>query len=563
MGINCCLEDFILLRRHVDKNSVITVILVAFFYILFFIPNAILPKISDDFWYGEKDINIIATSLHHYLTWSGRIITDTTSRALLQLPSWFISSFKTLALVALIILIAILPSMILKRNLFSKTNLFFLFLVYWICNPNLGQTTFWTVGASNYLFTNVWILIYLNLVFYMYHHATKKFCYIFLAIAAFGAGLSNENTSPIVVLFSVGMLIYLLYKKENFRVWLIGAVFTVLGSGVLLLAPGNKVRQLSMPPKFRTGISLQKLDEFFTNGNAVKLFSNYGFLFLIFVFLIILLFFKGKVTKQGIFWSLLFFVMAILANFAFALAPFTMIRSLQGAFIFLLISLSFLMTEFLQGDRVPLLNWGLSAMLVVCSSLFMTSYVMEVNSFKLARTEASIRQSLIMQAKKDNQKETVIPGWYYGQLLRPHNDPYDPYLSPQMGHYYGYSGTIREVKMPFDYTNPKNFQKLDFTKLHSKVLTGVKLVKNDYSNNTTAVLLLKKFVKAGNITLKVHLRYNQTKVYELPLDDTLELKGQKFLALDLDGPLMKNDLKNADVIISSDSGDVQEHFVLK
>jgi len=506
---------------------------------------------SDDFWYGEKNINLVSVSIQHYLNWSGRLLTDITSRVILQYPAWIVSSIKAIALVALIWLIAWLPNMILNKKVFSRINLFLIFITYWICNPNLGQTTFWTVGATNYLFTNVWILAYLNLIFFMFYRKSEWYEYVLLGITAIAAGLSNENSGPMIVMFSVGMLIYANYKNKNLIPWSIGFIGTLVGTAVLLLSPGNEFRAKSLPLKFQTGLTLNKIYSFFTDGTSIKWFSNYGFLFLIFVAMTILLFFKKDISRKSIFWSLMFFAIAIISNFAFVLSPFTMVRSLQGAFVFFLISLSFLVTEFMRTARVKIVNIAFFIMLVCITLLFVTSYVLEVNSFRLARSEANIRESLVLKAKKNNESSVMIPGWYYGTLLRPKNDPYDPYLSEHFGQYFGYKGTIQEVKAPIDYTKAQTFETNVLQISNSKAVHGIKFVKNSISGEAAAIVLLNKFDKTDNIDLKIQLKDKEIKNYEMPLFDALRLQGHEFVSTALENQVSKDNLSKVTVTVTN------------
>jgi len=516
---------------------------------------------SDDFWYGEKNINLISVSIQHYLQWSGRLLTDITSRIILQYPAWLLSGVKAITLVGLIWLITLLPNMILNKKIFSRTNLYLMFITYWICNPNLGQTTFWTVGASNYLFTNVWILMYLNLVFYMFYHQSKWHGYVLLGITAFGAGLSNENTGPMVVIFTVGMLIYASYKNKNIIPWIYGAIFSAFGAAVLLVSPGNSFREHSLPLKFQTGLTLNKLYSFFTDGTSIKWFSNYGFLFLIFLIVVVLLYFKKNVARKPIFWSLLFFSMAIVANFAFILSPFTMVRSLQGAFVFFLISLSFLVTELMSESKNKIINIIFSIMLICATLLFVTSYVLEINSFKLARAESNIRETLVLQAKRSKKSTVMIPGWYYGTLLRPQNDPYDSYLSEHFGPYYGYKGTIKEVKTPIDYTKTGIFKDNVVKVSGSKVVKGIKFIINSISGETAAIVLLKNVNKNASLDLRIQLKDKEVEDYNLPLINTLKLHGDEFISTALKDQVDKNSLDKVTIIVTNTNG-VVESIVL-
>lgn len=521
----------------------------------------ILPMVSDDFWYGEKNLDLISVSIQHYINWSGRLLTDVTSRIILQYPAWVVSGIKTIALVLLIVLLANLPSMILGKKVFSRVNLYLLFITYWICNPNLGQTTFWTVGASNYLFTNLWILAYLNWVFFMFNKKNHWYEYILLVLTAFGAGLSNENTSPVIVMFTAGMLIYVIYKKnKNIAPWIVGLIFNLVGSLILLLSPGNKVRVRNLPSDVKTGLSVENIYGFFTDGTGGTLFSNYGFLFLIFIIIGIFLFYKKEVSRKAIFWSMIFILMAIVANFAFVLSPVTMVRSLQGAFVLFLISLSFMVSELMRTPRFKIINIIFSVSMILASMIFVTSYILEVNSFKLARTETNIRQSIILKAKKNNDPRVTIPSMYTGLLLRPKNDSYDTFFSPHLGQYYGYKGIIQESGIPMDYTDADNFKDKYVKVSGSKLIYGVKFIKQEDTGKITAIVLLKQLDRTANFDLVIDLKSGNKYDYNIPVSRAMDVRGNKFVSINLN-PMYKDNLDNVTILVS-DNGNFKNKLVL-
>ncbi len=563
--MTCCvtilMEGGVLMKqKNFSQSKFMIAILVIIFYVLIYIPNSILPMISDDFWYGKTDGNIFLVSIQHYLNWSGRFLTDMTSRIILPYPA-IASSVKTIALVALIILISILPSIIVGRNIFSKINLYLIFITYWICNPNLGQTTFWTVGASNYLFTNVWILIYLNLVFFLFHQdKVRSYQYIILGIAAFAAGLSNENMGPTILLFSVGMTVYAFRTHKKINIWLTSSGLNLLGSAILILSPGNRVRLDSLPSKFNQLTLGQRVYNFFTVGDSSKLFSNYGFLFLIFVCLIGFLFLKKRVSKELIGWSLTFSILAIIANFAFMFSPMMMLRSLQGGFILFLVSLSFLVSELVSSNNSKTSRILFVVMLSVMTGLFIVSYGLEINSFRLARAESNIRTSRVLKAQENYSKSVIIPSWYKGELLRPKNDSYDTYLSPYYGKYYGYEGDIREVEVPFDYTNINNFKNNVEYVTGGKLIKGVKSVKNVDSNCSGVIVFLKSVDSNCNVDLKIQYE-KETKDYTVPMINELNIQGYKFVSLDLDRIIFNGDVKKAQIIVTDSDKQVEEHSI--
>ena len=159
-----------------------------FFYINF---KKIHPFHSDDFSYVQ--LSSLHDHVNHYLRWSGRLVADFFSSTLLYFPRFLSSAFLAVLATALCWLITVIPDTLLKRAT-SPWKFLLITSLYWVCNPNLGQTNFWVVGSCNYLVTTFFVAlsIYLTIRFEFYR---PSWVLALSAVIAFLAGCSNENTT--------------------------------------------------------------------------------------------------------------------------------------------------------------------------------------------------------------------------------------------------------------------------------------------------------------------------------------------------------------------------------
>ncbi|WP_408539184.1 DUF6056 family protein, partial [Salmonella enterica] len=108
----------------------------------------------------------------------------------------------------------------------SPYVMIFLFFLYFIANPALGQTNFWLVGSANYLWTNMFIAIYILISIYLSNGKKSNLILFVYAISSIFAGCSNENTSLVVVLISVA---YFFIMNRN-KYLLIGVFGSAIGA---------------------------------------------------------------------------------------------------------------------------------------------------------------------------------------------------------------------------------------------------------------------------------------------------------------------------------------------
>jgi hypothetical protein len=230
-------------RNELNKSKIIVskkrfiLVSLAISLILLLIPLLFTPILSDDFIYIMNNTQWSNLSWR-YMNWSGRLVADAFSLIILQFPSIIYIIVKAIIWFMLILLISYLPSIFNRDNTWKLSNYLVIFLLYWIANPNLGETSFWTVGFANYLLTNFFIVAYLALLFYLSNKPLKSWHFIAVPLLGFLAGNSNENTSIIVVLLT---LIFLLIEKRK-KVFLLALPFAIAGTLVLLLSPGQYQR---------------------------------------------------------------------------------------------------------------------------------------------------------------------------------------------------------------------------------------------------------------------------------------------------------------------------------
>lgn len=221
-------------------------------FVLIFIPSFYVPFHSDDYKFYLMGTSFDAL-YNHYMNWEGRLISDYTASLLLNLFSRPVyMGINASVFLLTLICISVIPSVIKGDvSLINYKNcvvLWLSFFVYWICNPCLGQTSFWLTGSVVYLWSLMWAGLYLACLFRIL--GSKNSCLRFnrkflLCTLGFFAGLSNEATGASIVFLTFILFLLCRLRKdcaENIKVLEAGFFSSLFGFLILILAPGNYVR---------------------------------------------------------------------------------------------------------------------------------------------------------------------------------------------------------------------------------------------------------------------------------------------------------------------------------
>lgn len=182
----------------------------------------------------------------HYMTWGGRMVAHFFAMFFLWVgKGWF--DVVNAGMVVLLLLamqwIAMGGKVTAKLSPFITALSFF---CIWACNSNFGGTMLWVAGSCNYLWTSVFLLLFL--IPYVRHYLTNgqvEYPYWFgplWLVLGILAGNSNENTICWIGL-SGGLYLLYAWKKKTLSAWMLwGLVGLGIGYFALMLAPGNVVR---------------------------------------------------------------------------------------------------------------------------------------------------------------------------------------------------------------------------------------------------------------------------------------------------------------------------------
>lgn len=429
----------------------LTLPLIIVLFLLVFRLEYLTPMISDDFSFYLKGFSLEAIK-SHYMGWGGRILADTSASAVLGIGNHFVIAFiNALAVVALVTIITRLPLFGERKNTALNALVFFLiFSLYWVANPNLGDTTFWIVGSAHYLWTNVFNFLFLLLFIretQSRQSSTLKTALLFLLGIA--AGCSNENTG----LTSLGIIVLLSIREfrngnKDWKLALYAAGFA-LGIATLLLAPGNFARGHSFPEWYALSFGQQLFIHFVKRwpDGMVQYWE-------VFLVLILLIKFQPKLSKETKFYAVLFVLASFVANAVFMPAPVIPKRALNGGFIYLLIATSFVAYSFLSQAGAKLKLFKLIT--VVCGLHFAVSYALMDRAYSGTAEQALVRTSLIEQGIKNGADHIEIPKYYFTYLLR-NRERFDTYFNgAAMADYYGTKAKITEypTNQPYSLARP-------------------------------------------------------------------------------------------------------------
>ena len=437
----------IFIEKYLCKNKIFF-LAITLVFLLFFLIGMETPFHSDDFSYVQ--LSSLHDHVNHYLRWSGRLVADFFSSTLLYFPRFLSSAFLAVLATALCWLITVIPDTLLKRAT-SPWKFLLITSLYWVCNPNLGQTNFWVVGSCNYLVTTFFVAlsIYLTIRFEFYR---PSWGLALSAVIAFLAGCSNENTTIALIYSIIALTVWEYYRKINFsrRYRLLIFSCILIGAAVLILAPGNFSRLSD--PSFNNWRSLSLIDQVTEHLSRSRKYFRFFSLPLLLLVLNWSLIKRNDVTEESklrLVGSLIFFSASLIALAVMVKSPTMPSRSYTGMFFFLLLSLSFV-AEFRSFNQF----WeSFQKLITVILTLFMlVSFTFMLVNYKSTKIQEQLRNAHINYEKLlyGNNASPTIPGYYFTDLLR-NKEKFDMFHSPSQGSYFG----VKKVNLQnanFDYS---------------------------------------------------------------------------------------------------------------
>ncbi|HAT3807800.1 TPA: hypothetical protein I8608_000601 [Morganella morganii] len=403
------------------------------------------PMQSDDYSYLLKGLDL-QTHVNHYLSWSGRFISDYISSAILILTNDLAKAFLTsVAFVSIALIITSIPSVLYKTKN-TLLSFLFVFSLYWVVNPTLGQTVFWVVGAANYLFTNLFICLYLLFLSLYLSHGRKYI--IPLLIFSIPAGLSNENTSVIVVCISVVSTVYDIIKNKSYLL-LTSSILVIIGACLLILSPGNFSRASNQAFEWWTQMTLSGKAKYFIK-YAVPISLKRIWPLLITSIILLAISYNLKKDKEQFITSALFFLAGFASIFSMMFAPTFPERALSGPCLFMIISclISF---NIISNNSKKLCSYILMPLTLIYIIIFIFSYTLMLYSYNRLQIQEKIRMNDIHENISGGETTFLIPNFYWPPSFK-RGDSVDKF-SPdkKLGELYGVE-SIDAFEPYFDYS---------------------------------------------------------------------------------------------------------------
>lgn len=319
--------------------GILTIILLGISILVMYLTHRRVPFMMDDLWYStmlSEDTpirtlwDIVKSQIWHYKNWGGRSMTH----GILQLT--LLTGEQVADILNIIFTLLLAGSICLVARQRHLGAFFGATAMVLGLNANWKMSMFWQAGAANYLYITVFILLFV-------------FCYlrevgedttvsplpgIVFWILPLGilAGWSNENMGPAVWLLSVAVILTTAKKKSRIPCWmLVGSVSALLGSIMVIVAPGNFVRS-SQAPDREYGFLWRLFMRCYAEGKATMEYLFPTLLVLAAVLLVGKCTLKTPIGRQNIYLLLL----ALLSWGAMVLSPHYPDRASFGTMVFLI-----------------------------------------------------------------------------------------------------------------------------------------------------------------------------------------------------------------------------------
>lgn len=196
--------------------------------------------------------DVLVSQYRHYFEWGGRTVDHVIAQTLL----WWGKPWQSIiqaGVYVLMILTTVWLGLGVKPTL--KLRLWpvvFTTLMFWLCIRNFGEVVINTVSSCNYLYSTLLIMLFM-LPFRLSFKEDKcrSTWWMALLMFPFGilAGWTNEN-SGFAAVCVIGIYNLYLIRARKITAWQVtGGIGLLIGYIILMLAPGNEARMVSMEDK--------------------------------------------------------------------------------------------------------------------------------------------------------------------------------------------------------------------------------------------------------------------------------------------------------------------------
>ena len=248
------MADSTLKNKRIWSDVTIYAIMLVFVTFLY-LCNHLIIFMQDDLWYwtnlvtGEKISgvgDIVQSQVWHYQNWGGRTVAHTLLQFLLWGGGRLCNVLNTVAFDALALFLAKAGRKWNAKSILLGAAMMIAF------NPNMLETLFWQSGTANYLYMTllsfplVWFYVRSLLVKEQQKQSAGMSVLSVIGMLVWGllAGWTNENMGPTYFLLSVIVIVLCIREKKKIRAWMVaGSLSLAAGSALMILAPGNRVRE--------------------------------------------------------------------------------------------------------------------------------------------------------------------------------------------------------------------------------------------------------------------------------------------------------------------------------
>ncbi len=350
-------------QRTIDATRKILMILAIFILVILgFLAQRGVPFMMDDEWYSTNLAtgqplaglgDVIESQIWHFMNWGGRCVTHGVLQLTLMLGELGADILNLVMILTLTLLICVI-----LREKSLQTFLLVHSMIYSM-NANLKMSMLWQAGTVNYVYSSVWILLFL-LPFLRILGEEENYARVpdwvkavVLIPIGIMAGWSNENMGPACFLLAVFTAYYVKkYRKGAITEWMLSGIFSSLAGSILVVAaPGNFERSSVLEPQ-------TFYDRFYSMLTAGVDFLLPSVVLAVCLLLIRLVCVRRKLNCMQ--WALLGF--AIISYGAMVLSPHYPDRATFGTMVILILfSVSLLSEKEQKTNAFGTLRTGLTA----------------------------------------------------------------------------------------------------------------------------------------------------------------------------------------------------------